>query len=927
MSATASLEASTGFLLPELPAAAASQLNNFVTNLWTYDVLSGACDAMSPEMARVAAQSAHFGFPNGLLCSPLPIELAGAASGDKKYNSTPQLLLSCGGDAAVLWKALESMAHSSAQSACVAMAAAPTGTGKTHMAYELGRDNAYLVLVRVMHSHTRAPSAPLLWCIHQLEPLVTALSAAPACSVSCSEYASMYLRAVLLAHVHAAVLALQAARMLPRGDDPSLQRLMLLHFFSNGTADEIVCNLLEMLTTAYARPSSVDAGVSCLDAPSMATYEEMLTHLFVTTRGDRAPLLLAVEEAHELMEHARFVRCSHLILREGGGMTHATAKKAATRSTGHGNLFYHLVVLLSEFKEQHSWRLYVTGTSLSMTRILSSAGSSVASRVDMTSQPPRHHMAVDDMAHIIQHYFVVPDGYFDEAVCASLQKFCGRAVLFADGVWKPLLEYTVAHAALPSAGAWCEMLRKHFTQCVETWYQRVCERLRRSPPIALDGSGTCALLPKLVTALLMDDGVLTVSSTAELDAAITTGLLHVSSVGDTVNMNDEPITHAALLKAIKDELMHGHVLDIVVGSSCRPPLGSKGNLLELAIAWHVALTTLRQHDTPSGGVGFVSLRQLLISMGAMNPESVPPEWRVSAHRVIDVAGDDACLQRFISTPGIVDDSIILLNTSCNMGADVVFLAYRDDERKHALVVVQCKNDAEATVADVMLTLHPGTQFLSNMARKLLLGLPVAARGPCALPGRAGYSALASSAAGSFLCRDWIRVPVVARAVAAAVVTYSANVARGDPFSDDCADLNWDDDACAAAAASPVVWISTAARMMHPPAGAFPESVRAAIVGESSSSELPLRHYDLWRPRSVRDADDLCFQLAAASVIEPVNTDRAALQKRRRGDDDAEEVEDGDDRALEHVLVPQKRARRVHGAAAAGHATKLRTGKR
>lgn len=237
---------------------------------------------------------------------------------------------------------------------------------------------------------------------------------------------------------------------------------------------------------------------------------------------------------------------------------------------------------------------------------------------------------------------------------------------------------------------------------------------------------------------------------------------------------------------------------------------------------------------------------------------------------------------FIGPSGEVDDTIILIGIPETMGVDIAFVVSRvaslGARVEHAVVVIQCKNTAASTVAEVMMTLHPGCQHVTTATRRKLLGLPSV--GPSkSTNGYESWESLCSDSTHSFLYADWIRVPVLSREVSLDLQSFSNAVSRGDVY-DYLSCQKWTQEQLTAAERSPMVWISlgnavtdaaaatsfaTLNRVGHPD---FSATVLAALLAHTATtSSVRLQHHHMWIPVPVEAARQVLNGSSWASLHE------------------------------------------------------------
>ena len=599
--------------------------------------------------------------------------------------------------------------------------------------------------------------------------------------------------------------------------------------------------------------------------------------------ADAAPLTQGARDERRKSSRKR-ARSVDQVYGEDFSVGDGDAPAASTSRGGSRNLFYQLIVELSRLCTEHRWAVYVTGTTLSMRKVVLERGSSgVSTRTAPVDVAPRHRMSVDDMLAVLAHYFVdLPSYMTDDGARAALECFRGRALHFARHVFDPLMTHVQRARALPSADQWSRMLSESSADARRVWYDRARVVLFANTTLHADGSGTRALLTRLVKCLLMTHGVLRWDNPDPdaLDEAMCSGMFAVSLETRAVNVErDEPAVFRGMRDAVLEEVQSGCVLDALVRSASPVDSWAKGGALEHAIAWHIALMGLvAAHASPPRELALVDV------LRGLSPTAVSDRladgletWHVHATRVIEKA-DALAFQQLVRADGSGDVGVVLVGLPEYMGVDAAFVVSRPAAggTEYALVALQFKNSPTATAADVLLTLHPGTQYLYDAARRMLLGLDketpqsLQIARPCAYRWP-NWAALDNAA--TFLTRDWIRVPVVARPIHADVQAFSNVCADGGNKRAWPVTRGWtraDDDA---AARSPVVWVS-----MHDAASArqdyaacytgpaFPAAaLRALTCPDPKAPVLQLAGHGLWVPRSIADAYALVQRITAANV--------------------------------------------------------------
>lgn len=134
--------------------------------------------------------------------------------------------------------------------------------------------------------------------------------------------------------------------------------------------------------------------------------------------------------------------------------------------------------------------------------------------------------------------------------------------------------------------------------------------------IHVDGTGSMSLIPRMVEALLMHEGRFAVDNDDALDVAIRDGLLAVSNEDRYVDITREPIIFEGIRGALSEQVALGRVLDMRICSS-QSRASSKGDMLEVALAWHLALKCTLPSLQPNPES--VPLSDLLASIPGAHP--------------------------------------------------------------------------------------------------------------------------------------------------------------------------------------------------------------------------------------------------------------------------------------------------------------------
>jgi hypothetical protein len=303
-------------------------------------------------------------------------------------------------------------------------------------------------------------------------------------------------------------------------------------------------------------------------------------------------------------------------------------------------------------------------------------------------------------------------------------------------------------------------------------------------------------LPVLVKSILFGNGEIDPHSTRVMEEAIIqTGLLPLSALleGPTrICVRNEPIVWRGLTKAIGNELLGergGRGLGAIMHLLVANERDGKGKCAESAFAFHVALACYKESLIRSGDSSFrgVRLTDLLEPLFPAEVEDLPEVvggYYCRATRAVNMSEWDSnvcTLRRFLTDSGILDDSIVLYNLPEMMGIDgAMLVSSPTNPPTYRLVASQFKNKSRASLSEVLFTLHPGTQYLTNVQREYVLkGKQADSKKFFHAPAHLGagssawndYVRFAEEPLGRALCTDWIRLAVVGRNVSPKVILF------------------------------------------------------------------------------------------------------------------------------------------------------------
>jgi hypothetical protein len=586
-----------------------------------------------------------------------------------------------------------------------------------------------------------------------------------------------------------------------------------------------------------------------------------------------------------------------------GGDGVAAEDPAASGEWGRG-LFYALACLMCDLASKVGWAQFMTGTAFSIARFQTSGTVHSPVRGSTTLVAPAVRLSVDQMRDTLQYYWDIPAPVLDDNRVAKVLADCvGRPLFFVDAVFTPIYAYVATAGKRPesvrafTADAVADRLQSGYGRALRTFAMRMQQLLAGTTALpGGTGENAQALVPPLVEAVLFRTR-LYLDGHNLLHHAIATGLVPAvaterDGAAQVIDVAAEPLVQQALTSVLDAIIRRDHYRIMRLIAPLTHPVtgGAAGDVAEPVVAIELALRSRRLCSRPGGPTGVVSLHELLRPLfggeDANYPEGLDRlDCRID--KAVSMKGWDlstCALRRFVLDDDRYDDTVILYDLPKRMGLDVAFLvSYPQTEdvprreavrrqaaappsagagtasmavpttahRNFRVVGLQLKNTAASTLADVMLTLHPGTQLLTNAQREALLAgknFRRAAGGASGAGSADWLDFIAFAAEQPQLATDWIRVPVVARAVHGDVYRFAGQLAAGALERRFLERFTWTADRQAAAARSPVVIASLNSETW------LPLDIRRAFVASPKSTMMLIRDPSVWVPAPVSTAD-------------------------------------------------------------------------
>eukprot|EP01031_Cornospumella_fuschlensis_P028713 gene28713-34661_t len=637
------------------------------------------------------------------LIHSLPIDTA--TSG--KPVLEPQLMICEGLNESQWLKTIRDSCFSDKQQATFLVASAASGCGKTNGAYAVGKidsgTNTILsIVIRVAEPYNGIGGRPSLSKpFNYLDSLLDAhmrqCHHMQQCSELLPDQKSQALRSIadnalkliklwLVTYVKVTLDAIDAAPNTVREE----QQELCLRFHRNGVAEDIIEREFQQLVSQLSLVQD-DCTNQHVTGQVVELEGDKIDQLLsdIASRAEPFTIFLCIDEAQILLN-----KCSGLFFTK---VQYEQTDLDTLQPSS--DLFYGVCVALCGFNQKYKWAVYLTGTAFSMVRFRKTSddysplhGSTLAIRPTTTFNRQQ-------MQSILSYYWRWEDGTFqDEEVIQCLNLCVGRPLIFVRVIFHPL------YCSLFDQPLLTELSKQHLIECIQsneekmscTIYQMMQGLINRNIRILpTDETRTSrSFLPHLVKALMFEDGKLNICRSDHFEEAISSGLIPLVAKdvqeNETFCLYDEPLVRRGLQRALDEELLssaRGRGLLHVMRSLVEMEHESKGTVAERAFAVHKA-TQWRANDD------------------AKHP---------CALRVFEQAG-----LSLASKSAKLNEDVIVYDFPGKMGADLAFVVWSPADALQKLVIVQSKSKKEGTLAEAVVTLHPGTQYLTNFQRESLL---------------------------------------------------------------------------------------------------------------------------------------------------------------------------------------------------------------
>lgn len=674
-----------------------------------------------------------------VLKKPLPYDSANL----RKPALMLELMPSVGATklASLAWQPLYTSFTTTPQATPFVLMTGVSGMGKTKVAYDIGRTEAFVVLERVVEHdaltlpwdafrvfaaeviRTAAPAGVL--ASHDRLPLSERVSLKAALIVLLGahlEWAVMVSEAAVRADCAAAldsVCAASAYAGSPHARERVLQELVI-RAQRNGLAYQQVAELFRnKLADLLDAPGVIrEDGTLKLPVASALQYISDVTDRATAVwarRTDRGDVKLPrIVWAHDEVQALLHVDGLPRDLFDGVFEAERTTTSPTSRSGEHRGCFYGLLAAIRDvIKCVHSGHLLL-GNNLDLSAQLlgrHSPAQGMAKCVDEAI-----NLSVDDIRELLDAY-LTPEAMAG-ADAGLLEKLRGRA-LFLSHFW-PALARHCSSSTVDAACAVREALREAEASATKDAERLISALWGRYEPHVGSGQVPSRLMRHLFHELVMASGTDAALDTSrmrrELVQAIQCGVLNAKADSSTIQLDAEPCTAAALREVGMRRLKLGEdgVMALLAARMTEPPGGEDADLgpaQEACFAWGlVRRCLLRGADASRMTLGellgpyFARCASTMDVRGNVHAALLPSacdEYEVALMRGCRADGEAWQRRCPLELLERVPDVLVHHTTNRMGGPDIMFLARHRVTGDTKLVVLQMKNRVSDTLDDAL----------------------------------------------------------------------------------------------------------------------------------------------------------------------------------------------------------------------------------
>jgi len=603
-----------------------------------------------------------------------------------------------------------------------------SGSGKTRLAYKAGEHGWFVVLIRLWKQQAGCLTAAWStfaelareWALAR-----TKLDTADQRAVSQDAMAAM--RLVVASYVEWAVAVVEAVdRRLPSDTDADVRSQQLreaaLRSLRNGRGDDAVGRLYrERLSRLRSRAQLGGTVVETIDRTGVAALCKRLNERLQAVLGADARILVWYDEIHALFDTPKVFMA-------------LSAFQGSAPQSGSQTCFYGAMALMASLSDDFKWRQAMCGTWLD---IWTQARVPVLSPLHGRVVPVFHasRIGVDDMLEVLQTYFSFEDRTVAE-LHSLLDVVRGRPTFFFDKVfarlWARLDGRWGKASIVMDARAWHEYAIDAVqlgTDAARTTCLTIVREYWTERPVALpDGRSTGSLCAELYAAARLNGGKVRVTSDDTTALALRYGLLALpvaskSSPKPIVQLDAEPLMRDAVVShgdalASDPNIDNDPIFGLLVASVHSGQIAGfafttsvKGDVLEVAFAWHVIRMGLHARDET---LRLGDVLGPLLAPGFDVPPHVAERLVAVTGAAPDMSRDGrGTFERVLERPSLASYGI-----DTHAGADVVFAtAASDADTPASLVLVQAKARKAASLVKCLRASSPAWQYTTGPERK------------------------------------------------------------------------------------------------------------------------------------------------------------------------------------------------------------------
>jgi hypothetical protein len=733
------------------------------------------------------------------LIKPLPFDFASSVMSSNTvpvYNS--QLLHTVNDSSNILFSLMKGSLREVAQNRRIVATAAPSGTGKTHLAHSLGR-KCFVSVIRVAVSDNtingKMLALPWVKLMHAIELMQQSVR---------NEPFHLARAAYLLIELLLAVYYQVTVEVIKLGVSWNLEivdvRELLLRFFRNRTSDAIVADVFEEKLRGLF-PSKTPSETQ-LNEFSKEIDDYILTSKTkfnnINFEESFRYLVFCFDEVQLLLDQK-----PGLFIQQSLYQTWKADGTAEIAESDRRPFFYGFSSQLQQFLCVHQIGIFLTGTNFSIANLERKGNVLSVYRGKTELFKIDTYLGIKEMITLFGFYYNFPASFFNsEDIKGCLTPFIGRPRFFVEFLLACIPE---CHDQFLKNGEidkiafiqFCVLKKQSLESYIEGDMRTFFNSYKPIPNA--DHLTVKSLLPRLVRDVLCGTGKLYLTKDAVVEAIservipiagskkpFQTADRSIAENSEKIEVVDlaevEPTTFIQIRSYLKTQVKSEK--NYILGLIYEALKDEKGKLAELMFCYYVSLTVLETDEKPRL---YDLLSPLFPYRSTSQLEYIRDlrGWMCSASCVIDVAKYkknyseeitcelelfDAIIEREKGISLSSSSSLIFYNFDEHMGIDIAFVC-ADNAGSKRLTTFQSKNWGEGGLKAALETLSPGLQYLNKTQRtqafrgerfEKISGTP--GNGHQSVKWKNYFNWIEANKANqdrSFYCKDWIRIALIA----------------------------------------------------------------------------------------------------------------------------------------------------------------------